>query len=50
MKFTHHEIRRNILNWNNGSYNMILEFRGSKEELLEKLKIEIALELDRDKQ
>lgn len=44
MKMIYHELTRNIWNWNNGTYTLILKYRGTREELLKKLKEEIEKE------
>lgn len=45
MKMTYHNLSRNILNWNNGTHTLEIRYRGTKEELMQKLKEELEKDL-----
>lgn len=47
MRMVHHRLTKNILGWKEGTHTLEVEYRGTKEELLEKLKREIEEDLDK---
>lgn len=47
MRLIIHRLTRNILGWKEGTHTLTLEFRGTKEELMELLKEELEKDLKR---
>ena len=45
MRLVHHELSRNFLGWKEGTHTLEIQFRGTRDELLKKLKEEIELDL-----
>lgn len=48
MRLVYHSTSRNIFNWGHGTHTLEITYRGTKEELIQKLKEELEKELSKN--